>query len=829
MWDSRHLIDSAWLIRGEPDMSRIRSRLTTAHAAVRLVVHDLSAERPVGVGWGELVRGEVEAANADVTPTRVVLARLAPKRHLAVVVTRRGVDPRAILAWILDPTATPPPCSTGSNGPVDTDAPTVDLPATLRNGDTPSGSAGTVHLPHTAVHTGLADSLGVSVEAVLAAAVAILLARYRSRPDVDLLVEAPLPVSVPVLVNEHEWVRDLVYRLGRNIIAGRPVSPEFRATVAVKCPDAAENEAIGRCIVTPVCVSDGRARHELAIALSGRAMRVDYDVALFDIEAVTTFAQRLQVVLGEMKTKCRIRDITALTANEREALASWSSGPVHDVEDLCLHTLVERRAAATPDAVAVVCGDGEVTYGGLNLGANRIAHRLRTSGIGVGDLVALLADRDIHSIVAMLGVLKSGAAYVPIEPSYPAERIRQIVLDSAARLVLLNGPLKATLPVPLLDLSDVKSGPEHNPAVQVEPTDLAYVIYTSGSTGLPKGVAVPHRSIVVSTHARRIGGRPPERDLVTMALCFDGAAGGLFWTLTGGGTVVLPSEAELRDPAALGALLHRTPITHIHSVPSHYNLILQVASQGLGSLRLASVGGEPMPPKLVARHFLECPNAMLLNDYGPTECAVWATAHRCDITDATRTTIPIGHPLPNYRVHVLDDCFRPVPPGLAGEIYIGGSGVVRGYHRRPALTAEQFLPNPFGADGDRIYRTGDRGMWSTRGDLHILGRIDRQVKLRGFRVELAEIETAMRSHPAVADCVVTVRSGVNGVDQVIAFVASTEARLTEAELRGGLDRLLPVFMHPNRFVVLAELPRGPSGKVDPQLLPDLDLDGTHRP
>lgn len=805
MPDPTQLTDRAWLVLGELDLGRARARLAGAFPALRLVGYDFTApgeeHTEAGACWGELVRAETESAAIDIAaaPARVALVRIARDRHLAVVVTRGALDPRAVLACVLDPAA-PVPETGGQVAPAIL---ALDLPAALRNGQR-SGSASTLvrPCPH-----------DVDVPA-LAAGVAILLSRYRSRPDAELLVSG---VQVPVVADEAASSHDLVRTIRHAILDGLPAPQGTEAAVAVT-RHRSPREFLAGLEIRQVHVSDGRATHELTIALTEDGeLRIDYDAGLFDTHDVFVAANRLLAILADVVADKPILEISALAGLERDAVASWSQGEVQDVENTCLHTLIERHE---PDQVALVCGGTSLTYGELNKRASSVAHRLERFGIGKDDIVAILADRAAESVVAMLGVLKSGAAYVPIEPSYPAERVRHILSDSGARIILAHGEFEA--PVPVLDVCDCTG--EHTP-VHVDPADLAYVIYTSGSTGVPKGVSVSHRSIVVSTHARGVGGPPPERDLVTMPLCFDGAAGGLYWTLTGGGTVVLPTESEAHDPLALRALLHRSPITHIHSVPSHYGLVLQAAGgSGLEELKLVSVGGEPMPPKLVARHLFDCPDAVLLNDYGPTEAAVWATAHRCDIADATGAKIPIGGPLPNYRIHVLDGRMRPVPPGLPGEICIGGPAVARGYHQRPALTADRFVPDPFGAPGDRLYRTGDRGQWSAQGELHIIGRVDNQVKLRGFRVELGEIEAAVRNHHSVIDCVVMLRAAPNGQDQVLAFVASGDGGLTDAELRSEVARLLPAYMHPDRFVVLPELPRSASGKIDAQHLRNYDVD-----
>ncbi|WP_329791248.1 amino acid adenylation domain-containing protein [Lentzea sp. DG1S-22] len=810
---------AAWVVEGWPESLRDHPSLTVHTSDV--AVHD-DAQRD------DLVRDAVAAAWMDSRPFRVVVAELGTGHALVIVTTTDGSAPRDVLSWLADPDAPFP-------RPVDPEAhagPRVDLPAALRDGGTPSWSTATVRLPFdTAAVDSYAGVTGASAEAVLATAVGVLLDRYRYEADVDLLVLTPRPVAVVVRTGTATRFSELVRQVEKDLAAATPAPDGVHATVAVRREGASEPERVGQCVASPVSLPDGTTRYELDVALVDAGLRVDHDASLYSEAAVTAFASRLAAVLEAAQSDPVVDDMPATTALEREALARWACGETQQFTDACLHTLVELQARARPSTAAIVCGGVELTYAELDAKANQVAHRLLAEGIATGDLVALLADRAADSVVAMLGVLKAGAAYVPVEPSYPAERIRHIVTDSGARLVLARRDQTVPdLPVPVVVVQDVADQPDHSPRVAVTQDDLAYVIYTSGSTGLPKGVAVHHRAIVVSTHARGVGGPPPQRDLVTMPLCFDGAAGGLYWTITGGGTAVLPTETEAHDPSALARLLRRLPVTHIHSVPSHYGLVLEAtAGAGLEHLRLVSVGGEPMPPQLVARHLLEHPDALLLNDYGPTECAVWASAHPCDIVDATRRKIPIGPPLPNYRLHVLDEHLREVPPGLPGEIYIGGPGVARGYHRRPGLTAQRFLPDPFGGPGDRLYRTGDRGQWTAEGELLITGRVDNQVKLRGFRVELGEIEAAVRRHPSVSECVVLLRTAPSGADIVTAFAASADEDLAEDQLRAEVERILPAYMQPDHYVLTRRLPRAPSGKLDVQAMRALEPGQHPRP
>jgi amino acid adenylation domain-containing protein/thioester reductase-like protein len=351
---------------------------------------------------------------------------------------------------------------------------------------------------------------------------------------------------------------------------------------------------------------------------------------------------------------------------------------------------------------------------------------------------------------------------------------------------------------------------------------LAYVIYTSGSTGTPKGVAVSHRQIVASTAARWTypAFQNPERYLVMAPLTFDASGGGVYCTLTRGGTVVLPTETEVQDPRALSALIRSAEITHFDGVPSQYSVLLETDTVGTESIRSCILAGEALPPTLVTSHFERTPDATLYNEYGPTEGTVWAAV--CDVRPAhgSAASVPIGRPIRNARVYLLDEWLCPVPAGVPAELYIGGEAVARGYVNQPGLTAERFLPDPFTeVAGARMYRTGDRARYLADGSIEFLGRVDHQVKIRGFRVELAEIEKVILRHPQVSEAVVTVHQTA-GTQRLIAHVVPVTGRVvTQQELSSHVLAHLPDYMVPSAFVTLERMPLTSHGKIDREALP----------
>jgi amino acid adenylation domain-containing protein len=500
-----------------------------------------------------------------------------------------------------------------------------------------------------------------------------------------------------------------------------------------------------------------------------------------------------------------------------------------------LHEMIREQALRNPDALAVLAGDAALDYRSLDRSASRLAGYLVRRGVGPEDRVGVIADRSADTVVAILAVLRAGAAYVPIDPSYPETRRATLLEDAGVDTVITPRRLVAQVPVGprwLMLSDDLPAGdPDGDPVTPVCPDNLAYVIYTSGSTGTPKGVAVSHRQIVHAITAQHQVRRPwPEAFLLSISFSFDASAVGLYWTLSAGGCVVIPADGEHNDPERLRQLIETYAVSHIDCSPSLYDLVLGTDPAPLHSLRCVQVGGEPCPPDLAARHRRLLPECVFENNYGPTEATIWSTTQLIgpdtgwpDTADAgsPARSVPIGVPIPGARVYLLDESLRPVPPGRSGEIFVGGAGVARGYLARPRFTAERFLPDPFcDRPGQRMYRTGDMAAERPDGSLEFLGRRDGQVKLRGFRIELGEVESALRAHPDVVEAVVDVRT-IAGEKTLVGYVRNPDSKpVSDLSLISHLVPVLPDHMVPRRFVQVEHMPRTVSGKVDRTRLPD---------
>jgi amino acid adenylation domain-containing protein/non-ribosomal peptide synthase protein (TIGR01720 family) len=516
-------------------------------------------------------------------------------------------------------------------------------------------------------------------------------------------------------------------------------------------------------------------------------------------------------------------------------VARWIATEAEFPGDRCLHQLVEAEAERTPEAVAVSSGGLTATYAELNARANQLARRLRSLGVGPESVVGISIERTIDMAVGLLGIMKAGAAYLPLDPAYPRERLAYMWKDSGARLLVTLSPTASALqlegvPVFCLDteratLQALSSDPL---PVLTLPENLAYVIYTSGSTGLPKGVEVSHRSVVNhATAVRRLFGlQASDRVLQFATLNFDAALEEIFPTWLSSGTLVLRPPGALPSTDDFLELIERERITVV-DLPtafwSEWTYALSMAEKRIpAGLRLVIVGGDAAQSSRLAQWRLLAPETTRwMNTYGPTEGTIIATAWEVRAGQGEDiASVPIGRPISNVSVYILDANLQPVPPGVPGELWIGGVGVARGYRKRADLTADRFLPDPFTrTSGTRMYRTGDVARYDEEGVVEFLGRTDHQVKIRGFRVELAEVESALLRHAGVREAVVNARSSPPGEKRLAAFyVPAGDTELTPAALRAYCQAHLPEYMVPAVLVPLATIPRTASGKVDRERL-----------
>lgn len=533
-----------------------------------------------------------------------------------------------------------------------------------------------------------------------------------------------------------------------------------------------------------------------------------------------------------------LSEISLFSQSERQQLLlECSTSETPYPRNSCLHGLFEGQAARTPTATALIWDDEELSYSALNIKANRLAHYLKARGVGPESKVVVCVNRSSHMMVGILGILKAGGTYVPVDPEYPEERIKYVLNNSGARVLLTQAHLRDNLPdfsngLVCLDQDwpQIAAYPETDVDALIDPANTAYVIYTSGSTGRPNGVEVCHRNAVHSTSAR-FGYYPArvERFLLLSSVAFDSSVAGIFWTLGQGGALVLPLAGAHKDPKAIVKLIAYKKITHLLCLPSFYGLLLGQESP-LEALSTVIVAGEACARDIAVRHYRQHPNANLYNEYGPTEATVWSSAHKISAIGLQGNyAVPIGRPIANTRLYLLDAYLNPVPMGSTGELYIGGAGVARGYLNRPELTAERFLPDPFGAAGERIYKTGDMARRLADCSLEFLGRIDHQVKIRGFRIELEEIETHLLEHPEIKEAVVVLREDAPGDSRLTAYVVpyiEHVSQLTSGSLRGFIKERLPEYMAPSSFVILESLPLTPNGKTDRKSLPAPDANSS---
>ncbi|NJC74324.1 amino acid adenylation domain-containing protein, partial [Planosporangium thailandense] len=495
--------------------------------------------------------------------------------------------------------------------------------------------------------------------------------------------------------------------------------------------------------------------------------------------------------------------------------------------------LFAAQVRRTPDAVAVVCGGVELSYAELDARSDRLAHQLLDLGVGVERTVALLMNRSADLAVAELAILKAGGVYVPLDTHAPEPRMRQLLGEIRAQVLLTDRAWEGTArSVHDRDILVVGAGESRVDAVPARPLpvlypdNLAYAMYTSGSTGVPKGVAVRHGDVAALAFDRRFAGGGHERVLLHSSVAFDASTYELWVPLLNGGRVVVAPPAEL-DVETLRRLIVEHGVTGLFVTSGLFRAVAQEAPECLAGVREVWTGGEVVPAGAIRRVMAACPDLVAVDVYGPTETTTFATCYPIADATAVPDVVPIGRPLDNMRVYVLDEALRPVPVGAPGELCIAGAGLARGYLNRSGLTAERFVACPFGVPGERMYRTGDVVRWRADGRLEFVGRTDDQVKIRGFRIELGEIEAALRSHPGIAEAIVVACADDAGRKRLVGYVVPAGGEVPEtAALRALLGGLLPDYMVPSAFVALEALPLNANGKVDRRALPAPDWGAT---
>ena len=555
---------------------------------------------------------------------------------------------------------------------------------------------------------------------------------------------------------------------------------------------------------------------------------INYNTDLFHAETIQRMLGHYEVLLKSIidDPAIDISELNILTeSEEHQLLYEWNDTKREYPGDKCIHELFEEQAEGTPDAVAVVCEGEQLTYKEFNARANRLAHHLRDLGVEQEMLVGICMERSLDLLVGLLGILKAGGAYLPLDPAYPKERLNFMIEDSRISLLLTTEKYKADLPefkVRMVSLDEVikSEGRNENPHNAVSPLNLAYVIYTSGSTGQPKGVCIQHQAVIsLSMDRAYIQISPGERIAHASNVSFDAATFEIWAGLLNGACLVVINRDKLLLPSDLAAEIRKQGIDVMFLTTALFNQTAFEMPSAFASIRHLLFGGEAVNPECVRKILRHGPPGRLLHVYGPTECTTFTSWHQVFDVPENAVTVPIGSPLSNKRLYVLDRRLRPVPVCVPGELHIGGDGLARGYLNRPQLTSEKFIPDPFSTGpGARLYKTGDLVRYLPDGNIEFLGRLDNQVKLRGYRIECGEIEAVLGQYPDVKESVVAQKE-LQGDKRLAAYIVlKQDAEATARELRDYLRERLPDFMVPSAFVFLEALPLTSNGKVDRKAL-----------
>jgi amino acid adenylation domain-containing protein len=599
--------------------------------------------------------------------------------------------------------------------------------------------------------------------------------------------------------------------------------------------------------LSPVEVEYRSVRYDIELVLweaDGQIIgNIEYNTDLYEAETIARMGQHLGMLLESIVADPdqRLSNLSILEQTESEQLlVEWNDTGVAYPREQCIHQLFEAQAERTPEATAVVCAGQRLTYAELNVRANRLAHYLMSLGVGPERIVGLCMEPSPEMMVALLGVLKAGAAYLPIDPTLPQERFAYFLEDTQTPLLLTTTQQAGNFSRERLHILSLDAEPEElnnqsqeNPSVGVTPDNLAYVIYTSGSTGKPKGVLLSHRGLVNHSAycVKRYGLQPQDRVLQFASLSFDVSAEEIFPTLASGAAVVLWPDRRISGFDALLELVEDEELSVLNLPAAYWHEwvaeLERTREQIPASLRLLVIGSDRvLPERLSQWRQLVWHDVEWCNAYGLTETTITNTIHEPSSRSngLQSLSVPIGRPIANTQVYLLDSNLNPVPLGIPGELYVGGDGLARGYLNQSERTAERFIPNPFTSTaGARLYRTGDLARYLPDGHLDILGRADQQVKIRGFRIELGEIEAVLAQHPAVHECVVIAREDEPGAKELVGYVVAGPGETVETcVLRAYLSEHLPEYMVPSRFQMLDQIPRNANGKVERRALPAPD-------
>jgi amino acid adenylation domain-containing protein len=587
---------------------------------------------------------------------------------------------------------------------------------------------------------------------------------------------------------------------------------------------------LGEAKLEPINVSSGTSKFDLTMSLEekrgGIEGYLEYSSELFEEQTIHRMIGHYRVLIEGLldNEQAAIDDLPMLTDVEREQLiVEWNETGA-EYPNLCIHELFQQRVDISPEAIAVVTGGPCLTYRGLDLQSNQMAQHLRSLGVGPGTIVGMYLERSVEVIVCMLGILKAGGTYLPLDLAAPQERITFMLNDAGADVLLTDSALQDQLPqsqarVVYLDRDKqaIANLPQTAPASDVPDQQLAYVMYTSGSTGRPKGVCIPHQAVVrLALASSYINITPDDTVLHLAPVSFDAVTFEIWAALLNGACVAI-ADAGTLSLEELGRFIQQHRITTSWLTAPLFHEMAENRLDDMTGLRNLLAGGDVLSPRHVRRVQQAMPECRMINGYGPTENTTFTC---CGVINELRdgAPVPIGRPIDNTQVYLLDRNLQPVPIGAAGELYTGGDGLAHGYLGNPEMTAEKFIPNPFGAPGTRLYRTGDLARYLPDGNIVFLGRLDFQVKIRGFRIELGEIQSALELLPAVSQSIVIAHQDSSGDKRLVAYLL-THQSISIAEIRDALRQRLPDYMIPSVFIILEAMPLTPNGKIDRQALP----------